>query len=151
MFSRNLLVLSTGLLACGPATSGGMNDRDRTTGCRVSIVAELAAGPKRWYGACTAKGPYGSEVLSAADGAFYGTMSNGNPVRGAIEDSSGVRFGSFIADKFVQSDRAQDNLNSYRAAAAGARTGAARLARANNRTSARYYGAKAKIFEGYED
>ena len=147
MGCRVAVVLTAGLLACAPATS--QRAGDQTTGCRVAAVAGLPAGPRRWYGGCTAKGAHGSGVVRVADVAFYGILANGSPVRGAIEDAAGVRFGRFVAARFVQSDQPQDNLNSYRAAAAGARAAAMRFARANNRGSANYYQGKAKMFDNY--
>ena len=143
------LVAAT-LLACSPAASGVTSERDRATGWRYSAPAALPTGAKRWYGACTAKAVHGPGVLHMANAAFYGTMANGSPLRGAIEDSSGIMFGRFVGGKLVQSDQPQDNLNSYRAAASGARAASARFAKAKNQASASFYAAKARMFDDYD-
>ncbi len=151
MLLRSIVPLAaTMLAACDPALSRATGDFFWKADCRYVSPAELPAGARSWYGKCTAKAAHGPGVLRAANAAFYGTMIKGRPFLGALEDGSGVRLGRFVGRRFVQSDKSQDNLDSSRAAAAGARTAAARLARANYRGLANEYAAKARMFGSYD-
>ena len=116
--------------------------------CHVAPIAEWPAHSLRWDGGCKDGKANGSGVLRAyakppaATGIFYGQMQGGEMALGVMEIPDGYRAGRFIQGK-LQADAERNTLiKAFEVASQAAKDFSARLLKAGNASSAKFYLAK---------
>lgn len=118
--------------------------RDPGTGCRFVPPASLATGPTYWIGECPNGRANGLGMLrrrtnGVAGHAFYGMMTDGIPVIGAVDKDGSFRVGRFAHGDIGPGTTPQENLDGFRTAVNAARTVSRWYATQGNAASADFY------------
>jgi hypothetical protein len=140
------IALFGGIATAASAGQGALAwSQDPASKCRFVAPRSLTARPTYWTGACPGGKATGLGMLRRRDAgrtgaAFYGEVRNGVPVIGAISVDGGYVVGKFVGGDLVQGDlEPQVRIDSFIAAAKGARAVSARFKAQKNAASARFY------------
>jgi hypothetical protein len=109
--------------------------------------------PAKWDGPCQDGKAHGRGILRSYDGrkvsaTFYGTMEQGQPRLGVVEDRDGLLIGRFAPGGTpIQSDDFKDRLDGVNEAVAAAKQVSESFQGAGNTASAAFYAKKAKMLD----
>lgn len=118
--------------------------------CRFATPNGWDARQVRWTGDCHAGLAQGLGTLRAIKGkqvlqVFYGSLKNGQPVLGVIEQTGGYRAGRFERGALVNDGERNTLIQAFEEASAAARQVAQRHQAGGNPASARFYRQKASV------
>jgi hypothetical protein len=109
--------------------------------------------PAKWEGPCQDGKAHGRGILRSYDGkkvaaTFFGSMEQGNPKLGVVEDRDGLLIGRFApGGTAIESDDFKDRLDGVNEAVAAAKEASNAFQKAGNTASAALYAKKAKMLD----
>lgn len=157
---RLAFLLSLSVLACGnrpprsaagpqPATQSAQLAEDA---CAFVAPAVFSGRVSHWIGGCRRGQAHGRGALRAYVGErvvqiFFGTMEDGQPKLGVIDEFGSFVYGDFVNGKATDNGEYADMLRAFEEAIAAAREVSAAFHEAGNEASADFYAKRAANLE----
>ncbi len=142
--NKYVRLATVALALCGLATGFAAQ-----ASCLFTPPQGWAKEATRWDGDCLAGQADGVGVLKEFSGSsvkrfYFGSMKDGSPQLGVVDQTDGYIAGRFINGNVVASDERQDYVSAFAEAEKAANHVAGRFAKAGNKGSAAFYKGKAK-------